>query len=94
MARIQRANVLLDVKDDEVGYYLNLGYNLLDEHGNVVKESVPTDIHTLQKHFVDSKKQIADLQDEIAKLKVELAKAKSAKNDAPKKEKAAKGTDK
>ena len=81
MARIQRANVLLDVKDDEVDYYIGLGYNLLDEKGNVVKESVPTDLATLQKHFVDSKKIIADLEEEVAKLKVELAKAKSVKND-------------
>ena len=78
MARIRRANVLLDVKDDEVGYYLGLGYDLLDEAGNVVKSSIPNDLATLQKHFVDSAKTISALESEIADLKVQLAKAKSA----------------
>lgn len=71
MARIRRANVLLDVKDDEVGYYLNLGYDLLDDNGKVAKEAIPNDLHTLQKHYIDSNKKIAELEAEIAKLKAD-----------------------
>lgn len=84
MARIQRANVLLDVEEDEVDYYIGLGYNLLDEKGNVIRQAVPTDLLTLQKHFTDSNKKIAELESEIAKLKIELATEKTKTKDAEK----------
>lgn len=73
MAYIQKANVVLRVKDSEVEYYLNLGYNLIDEQGKVIRESIPNDMHTLQKHFIDSKKIIEGLKKENAQLKAALA---------------------
>lgn len=82
MARIRRANVLLDVKDDEVGYYLNLGYDLLDDNGRVAKEAIPNDLHTLQKHYIDSNKKIAELETVIANLKAEAA-TKTEKVEKP-----------
>lgn len=83
MARIRRANVLLDVKDDEVGYYLNLGYDLLDDKGQVMQSAIPNDLHTLQKHYVDSNKKIAELETAIANLKAELASANTKAAEKP-----------
>ena len=77
MAYIQRANVVLQVKDSEVDYYINLGYNEITKDGKVIKETMPTDIHTLQKYYVDNKKKIAELEAEIAKLKAKKTEVKS-----------------
>jgi len=76
MAYIQRANVVLQVEDSEVEYYLNLGYNEITKDGKIIRETVPTDLHLLQKHYVDSKKKIAELEDEIAKLKAKKTDSK------------------
>ena len=69
MARIRRANVTLDVDDTEVEYYLNLGYNVIDDNGKVVSEALPSDLRTLQKHYIESKKRIAELEAEVAELR-------------------------
>ena len=76
MAYIQRANVVLQVKDSEVDYYINLGYNEITKDGKVIKETMPTDIHILQKYYVDNKKKIAELEAEIAKLKAKKTEVK------------------
>lgn len=81
MAYIQRANVILSVKDSEVDYYLGLGYNEVTKDGKVLKETPPTDIRTLQKMFNDSRIKIAELESENSQLKEELAKFKAKKSE-------------
>lgn len=78
MAYIQRANVILQVEDYEVDYYLNLGYNEITKDGKIIRETIPTDLSILQKHYVDSKNKIAELEAEIAKLKAKKADSKPA----------------
>lgn len=75
MVNVQRANVILTVEDDEAEKYFEKGYNILDSYGNIVKASVPNDLGTLQKAYVDLQEQlkqrdamIADLQGQIASL--------------------------
>ena len=87
MARIQRANVLLDVKDSEVDYYIGLGYNLLDDNGNVAKAAVPNDLGTLQHCYRQHIAKISELETKVKQLESKLA---EAEKPAPKKEKAAK----
>ena len=74
MAYIQRANVVLKVKDSEVEYYLNLGYNQIDENGKVIRKTVPNDLHELQKAYKDKDAEIAKLKEEIDFLRNELSK--------------------
>lgn len=84
MARIQRYNVILDVADSEVGYYLNLGYSLLDNQGNVVKKAMSTDVRTLQKELTDANKLIEQLKAENEKLNNEIVELKGAASVADK----------
>lgn len=79
MAYIQKANVILEVKDAEVEYYLNLGYNEITEDGKIIKESTPNDIHTLQKSYEESKAKIKQLTAKVEELEAELAKVKTKK---------------
>lgn len=68
MARIQRYNVVLDVDDSEVGYYTNLGYNVIDMKGNIIQKAKSNDVHTLQQELDVAEKKIAELNAEISRL--------------------------
>lgn len=68
MVTVQRGNVVLQVADDSVTKYMNLGYNVIDDKGNVIEECIPNDLGTLQKHFIESKKRIAELEEQLAQL--------------------------
>lgn len=84
MARIQRYNVVLDVDDSEVGYYTNLGYNVIDMKGNVIQKAKSTDVHTLQQEISDYEKKVAELNSEITRLnKVIEELKKPATTDEP-----------
>ena len=77
MARVERGNVVLNVPDDEVEYYLRLGYNQTNILGRVINNAVPHDTTALQNAYVESKQKIAELEDIIAKLTAELDTYKS-----------------
>lgn len=68
MVTVQRGNVILQVADDSVTKYMNLGYNVIDDKGHVIEECIPNDLGTLQKHFIESKKIIAELEEQLAQL--------------------------
>ena len=77
MARVQRDNVLLDIKESEVQRYLDLGFNVLDEGGNIIKQCVPTDEGTLRMFYIEHTEKIEQLEAEVAKLKKENKQLKS-----------------
>ena len=80
MVRVERGNVVLDIKDDVVDHYLALGYNVVDEQGRIIKTAIPTSLGALQAAYVANQAKIADLEAEIEKLKAEKeSKPKSAK---------------
>ena len=80
MARVERGNVVLHVKDYEVQHYVKLGYNVTDESGNIIKESIPTDVGTLQRAYIENMKRIEELENTIAELTAKLSKnSKSSK---------------
>lgn len=82
MARVERGNVVLKVKDHEVQHYLNLGYNLTDEAGNILKESIPTNLGELQKAYLEHTKKIGELEETIAKLTAQLSAKKTSTKKA------------
>lgn len=80
MPRVQRANVVLRVTEDEVQHYLKLGYALTSDSGKkVLKDAVPHDVTALQTSLVEAQNKIAALEEQVAKLTVELQNAKAAK---------------
>ena len=72
MARVERGNVVLNVEDDAVQHYLNLGYNLTDNYGNVLQRSIPTNLGELQAAYIKHTTRIAELEDTVAKLTADL----------------------
>lgn len=82
MATIKRANVVLHVDDADINHYLELGYNVIDEKGKVIKEAVPTDLKFLQTAYMKQKEEIASLKAEVDKLRLQLV----AQKEEPAKE--------
>ena len=68
MAKVRRLNVTLDVSDDEVDYYIGLGYDHINEDGSIIKRAIPKDIATLQRAYVENEKTIKQLTAKIANL--------------------------
>jgi regulator of replication initiation timing len=75
MAFVQRANVILEVADDDIQYYYQKGYNQIDEKtGKVILEAIPTDISVLRAKYMEHLKEIEELQAENEDLKKQLNK--------------------
>ena len=82
MARVERGNVVLHKDDEDVQHYIKLGYKQTDEMGNVIQDTIPSDVGTLKKAYIDKDKKIAELEATIAKLTAEA----SSKPSKPKAE--------
>lgn len=68
MAIVQRMNVVLHVADDKdtIDRYMAKGFNVIDEKGKILKESMPNEIGALQA-------KVLELQAENEELKAQLA---------------------
>ena len=82
--RIQRGNVVLKVEEFEVPRYLQLGYDLTDDSGKVVKEAVPHDVGTLHKYYIEHTAKIAELEQTISDLTNKLMTAEKFATEAKK----------
>lgn len=69
LVTVQRANVVLQISEALVDRYVDQGYNVIDANGNVIKASIPRDLGTLQKAYVDHLQEIEALKKEIEQLK-------------------------
>ena len=77
MMTVKKANVFLDIDDEDLQKYLNLGYCQVDpKTGAVLVACIPTDVGELQVAYAQHTKKIAELEAEISKLKKQKAKAK------------------
>lgn len=72
MATVQRANVVLDIPDEEIDQYLELGYRVIDESGRVVKKMVLHDLPFLQKYYLETEKKIVELEAKVKALQEQL----------------------
>lgn len=74
---VKRANVVLGISESQLDYYMNQGYDVIDETGKVIKASVPTDVGTLQKAYFDHINEIGAMKEEIEALKLEIESLKT-----------------
>lgn len=83
MITVRRGNVRLKVQPEDKRYYLDKGYDVIDEKGNVLERALPRDIDRMKKLYLDTlaennryKKQVEDLTKEIDVLNAKLKKKK------------------
>ena len=69
MAKVQRANVVLTVKDNEVEYYVGRGFNVIDNMGNIIREAISNDVTALRSMNARKEAHIEELKVEINELK-------------------------
>lgn len=93
MATVQRANVILDIANEDVEHYMALGYNVIDARGNIIKETMPSDVVTLQAAYREHLKEIESLKAQVETLTSELTAKKSAKASSSKSTKADKSAE-
>ncbi len=72
IVHVQRANVILDIKEEQKQRYVDMGYDVIDDKGNVIVKSVPQDILGWQTAYADLQKALAKVEAENAKLKAQL----------------------
>ena len=70
--KVQRANVVLDVRPDQKEYYMEKGFSVIDDKGKVIEEAISDNVDAL-------KIQIKNLKEQIAKKDAEIEQLKSAK---------------
>lgn len=80
MVKITRGNVVLDVNEDFLQTYLNQGYNVVNENGDILKRGVPNDITSLKLALSEAEKEINSLREVNAQLtkKIEQLTTKKA----------------
>lgn len=61
--RIQRANQILDVDDSLREYYLDDGWNILNEDGTIADEAIPVDVNLLRTMVKNLRKEVAALKE-------------------------------
>lgn len=79
---VRRANVVLQVEEDNVDKYIADGYSVIDENGNVIKKSAPQTIQDYQDIIADLQRQLALANKEIEVLKQISSKSESVKQKA------------
>lgn len=67
--KVRRANVVLTIPEEQRREYLAKGFDILDEKGNVIEHTTPTDPNTLKTAYINHIKKIETLEAEIKKLK-------------------------
>ena len=46
--KVQRANVVLDVRPDQKEYYMEKGFSVIDDKGKVIEEAISDDVGALK----------------------------------------------
>lgn len=77
MVRVRRANSIIEIKEDALDRYIDIGYVQIDEKGNILKKGIPTSLGELQLAYTQNSKTIDKLNEEIAKLTSENKKLKA-----------------
>ena len=75
--KVRKGNEVLRVEENLASYYLNKGFNVIEEDGTIIRAALPNDIGTLQTAYIEHLAKIKSLEEEVAKLTSELNTKKS-----------------
>ena len=86
MIYAQKGNRVIRIEEHQVKQFVDNGYNIIDQEGRVLRESVPTDPIMLKTAYVEKEKRISELLDENKSLREtvkSLTEKLNAKKSAP-----------
>ena len=81
MAWVQRANVVLEVKEDAVERMLSMGYEQIDERGNVLQQTSLLDSAKLTALYKEKCAEVEQLKSKVAELEAKLNSRKTKKKN-------------
>lgn len=73
MIYAERGNRVIAIREDSIQKYVEQGYMITDEFGNVIKNTIPVDVPNLKKAYVEHIKEIEALKAENSQLKAQIA---------------------
>ena len=71
-----KGNKVRRIDEASIQKYSDQGYTITNDKGEVIKESIPTDLTLLKTAYIQHTRQIKMLEDEVASLKAQLVNAK------------------
>ena len=87
LVQVERGNVVLQVPEFDVQRFIDQGYNLTDGHGNIIHASVPRDLGTLQKLYMEHTEKLKTLEKTILELNDQIEMLKTPKKLTSRKKK-------
>lgn len=72
---VRRANVVVEVNPEDKQFYMDNGYSVVNEFGEVVESAMPIDPNALKVQVGELTKKLAEANKTIAKLKADLKNA-------------------
>lgn len=73
MIRVRRANVILDIPENQQSEYLAKGFDVISEKGEILVEAtMSNDVHTLHKKLTEAQEKIKVLEKENRRLTQKL----------------------
>ena len=89
MLYAQQGNRVKRIKEEDIQYWVEKGFTIITDTGEIVQETIPVDVNSLRLGYKQKeeeiealKAQIDELQLEIASLKTELKLATSESKDS------------
>lgn len=64
MAKVRRQNVVLTIKDEDVKHYIDLGYKVIDDFGNVIAGEEPD----YKQLYFQERERVLALEEKLKKL--------------------------
>ena len=74
--QVRRANVILDVPEEQQEEYLAKGFDVIGADGKVLVKTVPNDINSLKKSYTELLSEFEAMKKENEELKKQLASQK------------------
>ena len=71
MIKVVKGNVVLRVKESEMDFYVNKGYTAKTLDGEIIKESIPTDMASLKKAFLRYRDLAKSLEEKVKSLEAD-----------------------
>lgn len=76
MTKVRRGGRELTVKDTDVSMFLEQGYDVIDDRGNVIEHAGPMDYKTSMKRIAELEARNADLVERLNEATADLAKVR------------------
>lgn len=79
--KVRRNNEILRIEDYLVQSFVDNGYDVIDEQGNVLIKAIPTDPVQLKAEYLRLTKEVEELKAQLAKAQEKPAPKRTKKSD-------------